>query len=208
MPLPLTSPPSSALPWKWNKQREQAAMLAAEDKLSDLQICAKLDISRPTLADWKRYPEFQARMAEITEDYRKVIRSRGIAIMENRVADLADRQARMKQVITERAEKYNKPEIPGGSTGIVAVEFKGVGTGKDFKLIPEYPVDVALLREMRAHEQQAAQELGQWEKRGEVSGMKARIDENGVVTVEMFRAMLDAPTNRHGQLPSGMEEAV
>ena len=103
------------------------------------------------------------------------------------------------KLLIERGADINK--------AIVALD-KGVGTGKDFKLIPEYPVDVALLREMRAHEQQAAQELGQWEKRGEVSGMKARIDENGVVTVEMFRAMLDAPTNRHGQLPSGMEEAV
>ena len=86
--------------------------------------------------------------------------------------------------------------------------FKGLGEGKNFQVVEEYAVDTPALRERRAILQQAAQELGQWDKRGEVTGVKARVDENGAVTVEMFRAMLDTPTNGHGQLPAGTLETL
>jgi class 3 adenylate cyclase len=39
---------------------------------------------------------------------------------------------------------------------------KGIGAGENYREVREYEVDVALLRELRAHEEQAARELGQW----------------------------------------------
>jgi hypothetical protein len=58
---------------------------------------------------------------------------------------------------------------PGGDTGLVVRQVKMIGSGAAAQLVEEYPVDVALLRaeldvmrELREHEKQAAQELGQW----------------------------------------------
>src|SRR5262249_32081265 len=50
----------------------------------------------------------------------------------------------------------------GGRTGLIVHNVKGVGKGDNFQLIDLYEVDVALLREMRECERQAAQEVGQW----------------------------------------------
>jgi hypothetical protein len=51
-------------------------------------------------------------------------------------------------------------KVPGGKTGLLSVV-------KRKPLIVE--VDTALLRELRAHEQQAAQELGQWQPESQVA---------------------------------------
>ena len=80
-----------------------------------------------------------------------------IASHEGRVAELADRQRRMKQVIDERAAAMNG-EAPGAGSGLLSKDWKGKNADQ-----PVYKVDTGLLSELRAHEQQAAQELGQWD---------------------------------------------
>ena len=45
---------------------------------------------------------------------------------------------------------------------------KGLGRGDGFLLIESYEVDSRLLRELREHEKQAAQELGQWGEKPDV----------------------------------------
>jgi transposase-like protein len=205
--MPKISTPS--IPWVWTKQKELAAKLVAEGQETYEAIAAKCDTTDVTLWKWRtKVPEFAERVDDIASAYRSRIRSTGLAIMEHRVKVLKDMDAKVGQVFAERAADPEMQNVPGGKTGLMVRTLKGLGEGKQFQIVEEYAIDTPALRERRAIMQQAAQELGQWEKRSELSGMKARIDENGVVTVEMFRAMLDAPTNGHGQLPSGMDEAV
>jgi hypothetical protein len=45
-----------------------------------------------------------------------------------------------------------------------------LGSAQNNQTVEEYAVDTALLKELRAHEQQAAQELGQWLDKHEHTG--------------------------------------
>jgi hypothetical protein len=47
--------------------------------------------------------------------------------------------------------------VPGGKTGLICMQIKQVGV----KMLPEFVVDTALIREIRALQQDAAKELGQ-----------------------------------------------
>ena len=173
-------------PWTWNKAREKAAVLLAEDRLSDERIAEDCGVSRVTLHFWKQREEFTNRIAEHVEAFREAIRAEGIANKQNRIDALADRQRRMQTVIEERAAAAM--DVPGGSTGLLVktpklVKVYDAGASDDDGeilysakrdvLVYEYAVDTALLKEMRATEQQAAQEIGQWtEKRDVTSGGK------------------------------------
>jgi hypothetical protein len=154
-------------PFKWDRLREKAALLVAEDKLTDAKIGAACDVTERTIERWKRHPDFKARVAEHVEAYRATIRARGIAILENRVDALQDRWERMKGVIAARAEEH--ASIPGGESGLLVRTVRGVGSGEDFELVELYAVDTGLLRELREHEKQAAQELGQWTERKDLT---------------------------------------
>lgn len=59
-------------------------------------------------------------------------------------------------------------DVPGGNTGLLVRTTKGIGSGDTFQIVDEYAVDTGLLRELREHEKQAAQELGQWIDKSEV----------------------------------------
>ena len=72
----------------------------------------------------------------------------------------------MRQVIEERAASPDFAVVPGGKTGLLCRELRGK------KDTPVYKVDTALLAELRAHEQQAAQEIGQWQSKHVVEEKK------------------------------------
>jgi hypothetical protein len=70
----------------------------------------------------------------------------------------------MKKVILERAADPSFAKIPGGTTGLLVRDYKGKDANQEI-----YRVDVGLLQEMRFHEKQAAQELGQWSETADES---------------------------------------
>lgn len=161
-------------------KQERAAALVADGSLSYPEICKKLKIgSRVTLLAWRRTPEFEARVAELRAEMRAAVREKGIAITENRVAALQERWELMQQVITERSEDPINQEVAGGKTGLLAHTVKGIGSGGHFQLIDIWEVDTGLLRELRAHEEQAAKDLGQWIDRKDVTGTQ-RLEITGV----------------------------
>lgn len=162
------------LPFRWTAQREQAATLVAADRLTDEEIAGKLSIDRVTLHRWKQHPEFQARVEQHLEAFRKAVRARGIALLENRVDALNDRWRRLKRVIDERAEEH-EGEIAGGGTGLLVRQKKMIGSGAAAQEIEEYAVDTGLLKELREHEKQAAQELGQWAERQDITSAGERV---------------------------------
>lgn len=144
-------------------QQEEAAALVAADLHTDKTICEAVGVkNRVTLHRWKQLPAFKAAVEAHRAAYAQRVRATGLAIVENRVAALNDRWKRMQAVIDARAEDEAMQTVAGGSTGLLAHSLKAVGRGDDFQLIDVYEVDTGLLKELREHERQAAQELGQW----------------------------------------------
>lgn len=140
-----------------------------------------------TLHRWKKHPDFAARVSENVEAIRERIRSVGIAVIENRVSALNDRWGRLHRVMEARAAAAlveidaanaradesrrqgadeaqlkriyaDESEIaPGMETGLLVRKEKPT----KFGTVVEFAVDTRLLSELRAHELQAAKELGQ-----------------------------------------------
>lgn len=161
----------------WTAQRERAALLVAEDELSDEKIAESCGVKRVTLYRWKQHPEFSERVAEHVTALEAEMLKYSIAKRRKRIAALDDRWQRMQQVIEARSldmsgvDRDGIPAIPGGITGLLVHQEKAIGTGQNQTIIDEYAVDTGLLRELRAHEEQAAKELGQWtEKKDLTSG--------------------------------------
>jgi hypothetical protein len=155
--------------FEWNAKREEAALLVAQDRLSDEEIAKSVGVERRTLARWKLHPDFQSRVEKIIEEIRAKLVAKGIREKQNRLDALNDRCERMTNVIKQRAQVYAQVST-GGNTGLLVRQVKGIGKGEDFQVVEEYAVDTGLLRELREHEKQAAIELGEWSEKHEHTG--------------------------------------
>lgn len=156
-------------PFKWTKRKEQAAVLLAEDELTDQEIAQRLGIGRTTLFSWKSHAEFTARLAEVSQTIGNVTMRRAIAKKARRVSALNDRWNKLHKVIEERAADPTLADIPGGKTGLIVRQTKGIGKGKTFQVVEEYAVNIGLLKLLNDTERQAAQECGQWLKKSDIT---------------------------------------
>ena len=88
-----------------------------------------------------------------------------------RVQALQDRwqklRARLDLILEERSR--DMADLPGGASGLLTRDYKG-NTGRMVTRVDSGIV--ALLSELRAHEQQAAQELSQWQAKTVVEERK------------------------------------
>ena len=134
------------------KQQEAAALLA-EDCFTDEKIAEAVGVTRSTLAEWKKIPEFAGLVTEISSTYGQRAIKHGIARKERRLRVLNDIHDGILRVFQERAGSKDLANVPGGSTGLLT---------KNLEL------DVAALRELRGIQQQAAEELGQRVERQKV----------------------------------------
>ncbi len=156
-------------------------MLVADDAISDEEIAAQVGVTRFTICRWRKQPEFMARVQHHMDRMAAAIEAEGIANRRNRVAALTDRWDRMQRVIEARAADLK--EVPGGDTGLLVRQLKSIGFGENNTVIEEYAVDTGLLRELRAHEEQAAKELGQWVER---SDQKVDASQQFIQALRMF----------------------
>jgi hypothetical protein len=161
---------ANASAFRWSRKTERAALLVSQDELPDKAIAAEVGVNESTLERWKRFPEFRDRVQEHRDLWREQIKAKGIAERQNRIDALNERWNLMREVIDGRAEDSRMQHVAGGRTGLLVHTVKGVGRGEDFQLIDLYEVDTGLLNELRQHEKQAAQELGEWSEKREVSG--------------------------------------
>lgn len=154
--------------FEWTEQRELAAQLLADGRLSDWEIAEKCGICRATLYNWRQAPEFARRVTEHLAVFRDEVHRRGLASRDRRVKRQNDHWNRLQAVIEKRADEYakahekhttdpkgNPPIHPAALTGLLVWTEDG------------WEVDTALLRELRALEQHAAKELGQWSEKHE-----------------------------------------
>lgn len=106
-----------------------------------------------------------ARVAELRAELTERVIAAEISDRNARVAALQDRWDRMKALLNARAAEH--ASVPGGSSGLLVKQLKKIGSGPKADVVEEYSIDGVLLRELRAHEEQAARELGQWVERHE-----------------------------------------
>lgn len=155
---------------KLTDQHIEAAQLLAEGEMTDVAIAERFGITRQTLWNWRQKPEFAALIDEQLSGFKAEVRRRGLASVDHRVKALNDRWVRMRRVIEERAEHPDYADAPGGTTGLLVKTYKQLGGGEHARTVEEFAVDTGLLRELREHEKQAAQELGQWSEKSEITG--------------------------------------
>jgi hypothetical protein len=135
------------------------------------KLAAKLLEEKPTAVE---IADTANRSMAIAEATRAVITAGPIiAQREQRVALLDEYLRRLQTVATERGA--DMPNVPGGKTGLLCRRIKQVGQGKDAQIVEEYELDGTLLREMREHAKQAAQELGQWEESARPTGSNVAV---------------------------------
>lgn len=156
--------------WVWNEQREQAALLTAEDELTDAEIEALLNVAHSTLWRWRKVPEFRARVDELARELTAGPRKQAIARRARRVAELQRRHEKLLAVIEARGVHPDYQQLPGGETGVLVARHKIIGRGADSREVVEYEVDTGLLKELREIEKQAAIEVGDWSEKRELSG--------------------------------------
>lgn len=172
--------------------RETAALLIAQDQLTDMQIAAECGVkASKTIQRWRNDPVIAARVAEHRASWRAEIKAKGIADVQNRVDEANARHLLMKQVIAERAADPTMEGIPGGTTGLLVRQVKFVKVlsvkrdrptsladepehdddiitpERSVAQVEEYAVDTALLHELRMHEDEVAKHLGQLVERRE-----------------------------------------
>lgn len=158
--------------FKWDRKRDKAALEVAQDDRSDAEIAAALKIDKTTLERWKRHPVFRVRVQQHIDDFREAIKAEGIANRQNRVDYAKDRHRRLQQIMDERAAAM-AGEHPGAGTGLLVHQVKVLGAGRNAITIDEYALDTSLLKEMREHEKQVAQDLQQWNDKG--SGLEEKL---------------------------------
>lgn len=167
MELPKTARESAD--FEWSPARLEAAQLIAYGELSLDEIAAKVGVVRRTLYEWRQEPAFIARIEEVVEDVATCLRGRAISHRERRIERLNRDWLRLRQVIDDRAADPSMANVPGGDTGLIVREVKGIGTGDNFERIEVYRFDAAILKSLLDIEKQAAIELGQWGERVEVA---------------------------------------
>jgi Helix-turn-helix of insertion element transposase len=145
---------------------EEAALLVAEDDLSDDEIASRVGINKATLERWKRRDEFRARVQQLIAEFATSLQQYHIARKDKRVGALNDRWLRMGRLIDARAAML-EDEIEGGETGLLVKE---IVFSPDGERIAKYSTDTGLLSAFLAHEKQAAQETGQWTEKHEHQG--------------------------------------
>jgi hypothetical protein len=184
-------------------KKERAAILLAEDELSDEAIADDLKMGRRTLTRWKTEPEFNA----LVGDYRGKIVAQAlklhIAKKHKRVARLDELEQRLWQIVEERASNYaakameadeqgsetralreifgNQETVPaGGGTGLITRSLKQIGVGRNAQTIEEFGIATEIVSSIMALHKQAAQELGQWSDTKRLTGA-----DGGPVQVEI-----------------------
>jgi len=150
-------------------KRERAAILLAEDQLSDQQIADSLGVSRQSIVRWKKNPRFAERVAELGAIMCEQALKHGIARRETRVSVQHEMQSKLLTVIAELAKDAELQGVPGGKTGLVCKTVKGIGKGDDFRVVEVFETDTPTVKALLALHEQAAKEMGQIVERHEVA---------------------------------------
>ena len=175
---------------KNSSRKERAAILLAEDELTDEAIAEVVGVTKRTITNWKQEPEFAA----LVGDYHGQIVAQSlrlpIAKKHHRVAVLNDLHEKALRAIEARGRRYAQAVADGESAEGATRRFFGDITPEEaatglfvreesvnasgMKTV-NWKYDNAITKDIKDTEKQAAQEMGQWED-------KASLDVSQTVT--------------------------
>jgi hypothetical protein len=166
--------------FRWTRPRLAAALLLAEDELSDAEIAERVGVARSTLSTWKANPEFAAQVGDHIGQLQAAMLRYRIAKKRQRARVLDELHTKLLTVIEERAG--SNPGVAGDETGLILHQIKSVGGGPNAQIIDEYVVDTGTVREIRALEEQAAKELGQWVEKSQIEDATRVVEIVGITS--------------------------
>ena len=149
-----------------NSKHEHFALLVAKGVSASkayVSVGYSVKGSAPSASRLLTNAKVCARIRELQETFSAGTIALEISNRNARVKALQNRWDRMRRVIDERAASPDFAEVPGGITGLLVKDYKGKAADT---LV--YKVDTGLLAELRNHEKQAAEELGQWSEKREL----------------------------------------
>jgi hypothetical protein len=158
--LPVAAGESPApQPFVWTEQREYAAAQLAKGPVTMTKVAADLDVKRHTIAEWRKHPDFAARVDSHVEAFRAAMLAEGVADKAYRMHVLQTRHEQIAQVFAERASDSSMEGVPGGTTGLLIRKLRGVGKGQEYKVVEEFEGDTGLLAAERDTLEQAKREM-------------------------------------------------
>lgn len=161
-----------------DKSRETAIVLLAEGDKSAGEIAEACGVNRRTIIRWQQEPEFAERVQSLKESNKTQLEGDGVRRKDNRINIYQDTIDRIQTLIKERADEM-ADEVAGGGTGLLTKDYKGKDADRAV-----YKFDAALVTQLNATLRQAAQEMGQWTEKQEVTGaienaVKLYLPDNG-----------------------------
>ena len=127
-------------------RQERAAWLVAEDEMSDEKIAQEIGIHRDTLFEWKKIPEFKARVAEHVAQITHQVMHSGYCRVDKRLALLNRNVNRLEAIIGAKADLVNSVLDEVGEDLIgAAIEAAGeddLGRGKKSGSKPKVSSDL------------------------------------------------------------------
>lgn len=157
-------------PFPWTPASLKAAELLAENELSLNEVAQSVGVMRGSLWAWRQHPQFAEAVAERASEIVTAMYKHYIAKKHKRIAALDRLHKKALDVIDQRAKDPMLALFPGGNTGLLVRTEKQMGIGRNATTIVEAQFDRALVAEIRAIQEQAARELGQWVEKAEVAG--------------------------------------
>ena len=140
----------------------RAAILVAEDELSDTEIARLCGVTRRTLMRWKKQSAIQQKIGERLTLSKQKSERQMIVERQTRIADMEVMLQTMDNIIRERANSPEMRGVPGGSTGLMRRR-KG-SFRKSHGPLCDYELDTGLMREWRRQLVAVAKALGQWKR--------------------------------------------
>lgn len=171
--------------FRWTAQRERAAVLLADDEITDEAIAVDVGVHVSTLWRWRQNADFAAKIGEHVGRLQAGMLRYRVAKKRHRLKALDDLHTKALDTIQCRADRYQAMlgddretvaaqaaksviggVVPGeAATGLLVEKESVNNTG--YRTV-EWSVDTGLMREIRAIHEQAAKELGQWVEKGEI----------------------------------------
>jgi len=162
---------------RWTARHDAAVLLVADDRLTNDAIAARVGIAPATLDLWKADAAFRDKVQQAVTVQREAAMSEAIAVKAERLRDYQELRRRLWSTIEANAQDHAAAvskagdafgrDVPTGAAHGLMVK-KLVPGGKG--MLSDWQVDTALIAELRNLNKQAAQEMGDWTERKELSG--------------------------------------
>jgi len=139
----------------------------------------------------------QARIRELRTQISRQLIELEVTNRNNRLQAIQHRWDLMRELVFERGRHEDYQRVPGGSTGLLTLDYKGKDANQ-----PIYRFDAPLMAEMRLAEKQAAIETGQWSEMAAPQQVTRAFAGSVEELLVIYRRVQTTESGSPGELPS------